>query len=117
MTEKPCSPEIRQSQDSSHIDDGLLGVLGKISKRSITESLKQKNKNGCGLAASLKVPQKMDWNETSIVPTQNGEKGKKIANTIQVDDHEEKMRNSMESKLNVSPSSISVKVWSLYSLK
>ncbi|XP_040993106.1 uncharacterized protein LOC121239825 isoform X2 [Juglans microcarpa x Juglans regia] len=83
-TEKLCIPEIHKSGNSPHIDDGLVGIFCNETKSNDTESLEEKNKN-------------------------NGEKCKKIADTIQVDNHQENTSNFRESDLNGSTSNIEVK--------
>ena len=181
-TEKPWTPEIHESQDRSHIGDGLVGGFGNNTKSANTESLKMKDNNGSymiglsgsltglpttksantespkqkddnggcmiGLSGSLTGPQnrksantespmQKDNNgrcmivlsgshtgpqngivdESFMVPSQNGEKWKNIADTIQADNQQEKMTNCVEGDLNGSPSNVKVKVRSLYPLK
>ncbi|KAG2726051.1 hypothetical protein I3760_01G093700 [Carya illinoinensis] len=88
--EKLCTPEIHKSGNSPHIDDGLEGIFGNETKSNDTDSLEEKNKNV--------------WKNKN-----NGEKCKKIADTIQVDNHQEKMSNFRESDLNGSTSDIKAK--------
>ncbi|GMY18679.1 H/ACA ribonucleoprotein complex non-core subunit NAF1 [Fagus crenata] len=204
-TEKPWTPEIHESQDRSHIGDGLVGGFGNYTKSANTESLKMKDNNGSymiglsgsltglpttksantespkqkddnggcmiglsgsltgpqnrksantespmqkdnnggcmiGLSGSLSGPQstksanaellkQKDNNgrcmivlsgshtgpqngivdESFMVPSQNEEKWKNIADTIQADNQQEKMTNCVEGDLNGSPSNVKVK--------
>ncbi|KAF5465331.1 hypothetical protein F2P56_015351 [Juglans regia] len=111
-TEKLCIPEIHKSGNSPHIDDGLVGIFCNETKSNDTESLEEKNKNVCsltGLSGSLNRPHNMDVNESFMVSSQNGEKCNKIADTIQVDNHQEKTSNFRESDLKGSTSIIEVK--------
>ncbi|XP_059448657.1 uncharacterized protein LOC132179866 isoform X2 [Corylus avellana] len=110
-TDKPCTPEIHKRLDRSHIEYGLVRGFGNKAKDANAESLKLKDDSECHmivLSGSLNGSLNMNVDDSFMVPSQNGEKCKNIANTIQVDNREEKM-NSMESYVNGSPSDVKVK--------
>jgi len=118
-TEKPCTPEIHKSRDRSHIEYGLVGGFGNKAKNANTESFKLKDDSEChmiGLSGELNGSLNMNADDSFMVPSQNGEKCKNIANTIQVDNCEEKTNKCMGSYLNGSPNNAKVKVRSLYPL-
>jgi hypothetical protein len=103
----------------------MIGLSGSLTgpqstKSANTELLKQKDNNGrcmIVLSGSHTGPQNGIVDESFMVPSQNGEKWKNIADTIQADNQQEKMTNCVEGDLNGSPSNVKVKVRSLYPLK
>jgi hypothetical protein len=116
-TEKPCTPEIHKRRDRSHIEYGLVGGFGNKAKDANAESLKLKDDSECRmivLSGSLNGSLNMNADDSFMVPSQNGEKCKNIANTIQDDNREEKMNKCMESYVNGSPSNVKVKVRSSF---
>ncbi|XP_062173180.1 uncharacterized protein LOC133878610 isoform X2 [Alnus glutinosa] len=111
-TEKPCTPEIHKSRDRSHIEYGLVGGFGNKAKNANTESFKLKDDSEChmiGLSGELNGSLNMNADDSFMFPSQNGEKCKNIANTIQVDNCEEKTNKCMGSYLNGSPNNAKVK--------
>ena len=112
----------KQKDDNGGCMIGLSGSLSgpQSTKSANAELLKQKDNNGrcmIVLSGSHTEPQNGIVDESSMVPSQNGEKWKKIADTIQADNQQEKMTNCVEGDLNGSPSNVKVKVRSLYPLK
>ena len=103
----------------------MIGLSGSLTgpqstKSANTDLLKQKDNNGrcmIVLSGSHTGPQNGIVDESFMVPSQNGEKWKNIADTIQADNQQEKMTNCVGGDLNGSPSNLKVKVRSLYPLK
>ncbi|CAB4294040.1 unnamed protein product [Prunus armeniaca] len=87
--ETPCKLELDKSRDKSH-EKGIMIENVENTTGSNPQSWKQKDTSGCcktSLADASNGPQKMEVDDSSMVPLQNEQSCKKISSTIQVVKH------------------------------
>lgn len=87
--ETPCKLELDKSRDKSH-EKGIMIENVENTTGSNPQSWKQKDTSGCcktNLADAFNGPQKMEVDDSSMVPLQNERSCKNISSTIQVVKH------------------------------